>query len=690
MANLSKKPNRLVHEKSPYLLQHAHNPVDWFPWGPEAFEKAVKEDKVILLSIGYSTCHWCHVMERESFENESTAEVLNRDFVCIKLDREERPDIDKIYMDALHAMGTQGGWPLNMFLTPEKEPILGGTYFPPENKYGKRSFKEVLKLVNQAWTHQKGELLQAAKDLTIYLKENETRTNSGQVPEKQILTQNFNRYIQVYDKDYFGFKTNSVNKFPPSMALSFLLDYYIVEKDNRALEMAFNTMYAMKSGGIYDQVGGGICRYATDHEWLVPHFEKMLYDNSLFVESLAKLYRITNETFFLETIQEIISYIERDMRLNVGGIASAEDADSEGEEGKFYVWKESEIKSLVSDEEILNFWNVTEEGNFEHNQNILNVYFKGKNPFLDGIQFKNDFKERIQKTKEILLERRNTRIRPLRDDKILTSWNCLWIRALLASYEVTGETKYLNQAKEIYQFLLSYLVKEDGSVLRRFRDGETKYFGTLPDYSELIWVCLRLFQLNGGIHYFNQGIQIWEYLEKHFLSDVGPYFESYEGNEDLIVRTIEGYDGVEPSGNSTILHCFYYLNSLGFLNGKLETRANFIFAYFLPELTQNSLSYPSMASAFLKFQTPSKEVLVVYRNQSEETIKNLRLKLSQIKDPALVWCVLSEEECRSLENKLGLLQGRDAGNGIRYYVCQNFHCELPKDNWEETLQLITL
>lgn len=689
MANLSKKPNRLVHEKSPYLLQHAHNPVDWFPWGSEAFEKAKKEDKVILLSIGYSTCHWCHVMERESFEDDSTAEVLNRDFVCIKLDREERPDIDKIYMDALHAMGTQGGWPLNMFLTPEKEPILGGTYFPPENRYGKRSFKEVLKLVTQTWKNQKGELIQAAKDLTTYLKDNETRTNNGQVPGTEILTENFNRYWKVYDKEFFGFKTNSVNKFPPSMALNFLLDYYLIQKDHRALEMAFNTAYAMKCGGIYDQVGGGICRYATDHEWIVPHFEKMLYDNSLYVEMLAKLYQITGEVYFMEALEDVFHYIQRDMRLGIGGIASAEDADSEGLEGKFYVWKEDEIRNHITDEEVLGFWNVTEEGNFEDHQNILNVYFKGKNPYLEGIQFKEGFKEKIQKAKKILLLERQKRIRPLRDDKILTSWNCLWIRALLACYEVTGEKTYLIQSKEIYEFFLKYLVKEDGSILRRFRDGETKYLGTLADYAEFIWVSLRLFQLDGDRIYFDWGLKVYHYLETHFSSEVGPYFESCDKNEDLIVRILEGYDGVEPSGNSTMCHVFYFLHSLGYTHGEMEKKANSIFSYFLPELTQNSLSYPSMISAFQKFQTPSKEILVVYRNQTEEKINEIRRNLSKINDPTLVWLIIEETIERSLENVLTLLQGRDAGSGIRYYVCHNQSCELPKDKWDEVIPLIS-
>ncbi|EKJ85688.1 hypothetical protein CLV96_0424 [Leptospira meyeri] len=687
MANLSKKPNRLVHEKSPYLLQHAHNPVDWFPWGAEAFENAQKEDKIILLSIGYSTCHWCHVMERESFEDDSTAEVLNRDFVCIKLDREERPDIDKIYMDALHAMGTQGGWPLNMFLTPTKEPILGGTYFPPENRYGKRSFKEVLRLVSDAWKNQREELITAATDLTQYLRDNETRPNEGKVPAKEIIEKNFERYVQVYDKEFFGFKTNSVNKFPPSMALSFLTEFYLLKKDPRALEMAFNTAYAMKSGGIYDQVGGGICRYATDHEWLVPHFEKMLYDNSLYVEALALLYKATEEPFFLEVIREIVTYIRRDMTLGSGGIASAEDADSEGEEGKFYIWNHSEFNQIVPEEEIQGFWNVTEEGNFEH-QNILHVYWKGKNPFVDGIQFKPEFINKIEKTKEKLLAHRSQRIRPLRDDKVLTSWNCLWIRALLSAYEVSGDTEYLNDAKKIYRFITKQLVGDDGSILRRFREGEAKYFGTLPDYTEFIWVSMKLFQLDEDIEAYEIGKKSLDYVFANFESKVGPFYESYHGNEDLIVRTIEGYDGVEPSGNSTILHLFYLLFSIGYKKVDLQKKANSIFAYFLPELTQNSLSYPSMISAFQKFQYPSKEVLVVYKGYDAAEIKEIRKKLSELKDPNLVWLVLEESNAKALAPELELLTGRSAGSGILYYVCRNFSCELPKDNWEETLTLI--
>lgn len=574
-------------------------------------------------------------------------------------------------MDALHAMGTQGGWPLNMFLTPSKEPILGGTYFPPENRYGKRSFKEVLRLVSEAWKNQREELITAASDLTKYLQDNETRTNEGKVPGTEIIENNFGRYLQVYDKELFGFKTNTVNKFPPSMALSFLVEYGLRKEEPRALEMAFNTAYAMKFGGIYDQVGGGICRYATDHEWLVPHFEKMLYDNSLYVEALSLLFKATKDTFFLDVIREIVNYIRRDMTLESGGIASAEDADSEGEEGKFYLWNHSEFSSIVPEEEIQGFWNVTEEGNFEH-KNILNLYWKGKNPFVEGIHFKPEFVDKLESAKSKLLAARNKRIRPLRDDKVLTSWNCLWIRALLSAYEVSGDKEYLTDAKKIYQFLTKNLVAEDGSILRRYRDGEAKYFGTLPDYAEFLWVSFKLFQLAEDLEAYTKGKRSLEYLFSHFESKVGPYYESFHGNEDLLVRTMEGYDGVEPSGNSTVLHLFHLLHSWGFQGIDLQTKANSIFAYFLPELTQNSLSYPSMISAFQKFQYPSKEVLVVYRDKDLLEVESIRKKLGEIKDPNLVWLVLEESKAKVLAPELELLMGRSAGSGMSFYVCQNF------------------
>ncbi|MCE9499516.1 MAG: DUF255 domain-containing protein, partial [Leptospira sp.] len=332
------KANRLINEKSPYLLQHAHNPVDWFPWGEEAFNKSRSEDKLILLSIGYATCHWCHVMERESFEDENTAKFMNSYFVSIKVDREERPDIDKIYMDALHATGQQGGWPLNIFLTPDKRPIAGGTYFPPVQRYGRKSFVEVLSILNDSWVNKRDEILRSADELTNYLKSESLKKEDSGLPDVSVFDSAFKMYDRFYDETFAGFKTNMVNKFPPSMGLSYLLIYYNFTKNERALSMVEQTLQAMKKGGIYDQIGGGLSRYSTDQMWLVPHFEKMLYDNSLFLISLSECYKITGNDFYKNAVYDTLNYISRDMQLASGGIASAEDADSEGEEGKFYVF----------------------------------------------------------------------------------------------------------------------------------------------------------------------------------------------------------------------------------------------------------------------------------------------------------------------------------------------------------------
>ncbi|EMO75364.1 PF03190 family protein, partial [Leptospira kirschneri str. 200801925] len=367
----SRNPNRLSKEKSPYLQQHSYNPVDWFPWGEEALTKAKDQDKLIFLSVGYATCHWCHVMEKESFENQSIADYLNSHFVSIKVDREERPDIDRIYMDALHAMEQQGGWPLNMFLTPEGQPITGGTYFPPESRYGRKGFLEVLNIIQKVWTEKRSELIAAASELSQYLKDSgESRAKEKQeadFPPENCFDSGFLLYENYYDSQFGGFKTNQVNKFPPSMGLGFLLRYYHSSGNPNALEMVENTLLAMKRGGIYDQIGGGLCRYSTDPRWLVPHFEKMLYDNSLFLEILAEYSLVSKKISAKSFALDIVSYLHRDMRMDGGGICSAEDADSEEEEGLFYIWDLEEFREVCGEDSSLleKFWNVTKEGNFE-------------------------------------------------------------------------------------------------------------------------------------------------------------------------------------------------------------------------------------------------------------------------------------------------------------------------------------
>lgn len=686
-SNSNQKSNHLIHEKSPYLLQHAYNPVHWFPWGEEAFAKAKKEDKIILLSIGYSTCHWCHVMERESFEDENTATILNQYFISIKLDREERPDIDKIYMDALHAMGQQGGWPLNLFLTPDKEPILGGTYFPPEPRYGRKGFKEVLTLVANAWQNQRGELEQAAKDLADHLRDSEKRTMGEGLPSLEVFERTYQMFFRVYDPVFFGFKMNQQNKFPPSMSLSYLVHHFHFFQNTKALEIAYNTAYAMKKGGIYDQVGGGLCRYATDHEWLVPHFEKMLYDNALFLTALAKLYQATNDPFFAFAVRDIIGYYRRDMSLPEGGIASAEDADSEGEEGKFYVWSENEFDEIVSDLWVKELWNVTREGNFE-GHTILNETISGTNPFQTKIQISESGQKSLQAAKEKLLLERSKRVRPLRDDKIITSWNCLYIRSLILSSQTLGEMSFLEDAIRIYDFIDKNLKDAQGFLYRRFREGEARFQGNLTDYAEFTYSSLLLFQETGDIEYFRNAKSTLTIIETYFASDAGVYYESISTNTDLIVRTIEGYDGVEPSGNSTMAHVFLFLSGLGIDVGSNWDKAKSIFSYFKKELSENSMSYSFMLDAYLKWSQGLVEVAVVYKKENLEEAETIKQALSSHLNPNVVWVVMEEENAKKFANEIPLLEYRTAGDSHQVYVCKNLVCETPVQGWEKTKSLI--
>jgi uncharacterized protein YyaL (SSP411 family) len=682
MSEIQRKPNRLIHEKSPYLLQHAYNPVDWFPWSEEAFSKAKEENKPILLSIGYATCHWCHVMERESFEDHSTAEQLNRDFVCIKLDREERPDIDKIYMDALHAMGQQGGWPLNMFLTPDKKPIMGGTYFPPIPKYGRKSFKEVLSIIRNAWDNRREEILKSANSLVEYLlSESAYREDSG-LPSQDSFNYTFQLYSKYFDEVYYGFRTNHTNKFPPSMGLSFLLFYYYKTGNQHSLYMVEKTLEAMKKGGIYDQIGGGLCRYSTNHSWLIPHFEKMLYDNSLFLTTLSEAFLITKNQFYEDAIRDVIQYIERDMRLESGGVASAEDADSEGVEGKFYTWDYKEFEEICGKDAPLlsEFWNVSEDGNFEE-KNILNESFNIDFCESKGLN-RNEFHFILKNAKEAFLRRRETRIRPLRDDKVLTSWNCLYIQSLVNSGISLNENEYLEKAKITYDFIYQYLFDSQRRLLRRYREGEAKYFGYLVDYAELILASLKLYRAFFDTKYVENAIQLTQNAIQLFGSDFGPFYETGIDGEKLIRRSIDGYDGVEPSGNSTMAYCLLQLASLGIHSDTYTNLALGIFKYFKAELETRAISHPFMLSAYQMYQSPIKEIVVVYSKSSYLGEDAIHL-INQFYIPDSVVVASPKEDLHENSQIIPLLEGRESNKEFAVYICHKGVCDLPIYNLED-------
>ncbi|MEI7728997.1 MAG: thioredoxin domain-containing protein [Verrucomicrobiota bacterium] len=552
MTKSLRPPNHLAREKSPYLLQHQYNPVDWHPWGNEAFEKARTENKPIFLSIGYATCHWCHVMERESFENPEVAAFLNVHFVSIKVDREERPDVDKIYMTAIQALTGQGGWPLSAFLTPDLQPFFGGTYFPPENRYHRPSFMSVLKQLHQVWEERRGDVLQTGREiqgqLTTYLRQ---RAPESAQPSPALLQQAGTIFKQDYDSTHGGF--GRAPKFPQPSIPAFLLRYGVRFNDLEAVRMVLYTCERMAAGGIHDQLGGGFARYSVDQEWLVPHFEKMLYDNAQLLDLYLDAYLISNEPKFATVARGIVAYLLRDMTHPDGGFFSAEDADSEGKEGKFYCWTHAEIATLLSPEEFnvaVKYYGVTEEGNFvDHsdpqplpNQNVLSVADANVDTADHPL---------LASAKEKLFTARSRRVRPFLDDKVLASWNGLMLGALARAAIVLHEPTWLAAAEKNAAFIRKYLWDEPNRTLHhRWRDGERDEVQLLSAYASQLSGHLGLYEATLQPRHLEFAIQLADGLLKRFHdAEAGGFWQS-TGAGELIVRVKEDYDGAEPSGNS--------------------------------------------------------------------------------------------------------------------------------------------
>ncbi len=544
--------NRLAREKSPYLLQHQYNPVDWFAWSDEAFAKARKENKPIFLSIGYSTCHWCHVMERESFENEIVAEFLNKHFVSIKVDREERPDVDKIYMTTVQAISGQGGWPLNCFLTPDLKPFFGGTYFPPESKYGRVSFLDLLKQIANLWETRHADVLASAQDLhqRLVTITSQEATNARLSPE--VLKHAALQFKQEYDSTNGGF--GDAPKFPrPSQPL-FVLRYGTRAEDEQAIQMVLHTCDAMAAGGMYDQLGGGFARYSVDAQWLVPHFEKMLYDNAQLVNLYLDAYLVSGKAQYANTVRETIEYVLRDMTHRDGGFYSAEDADSEGKEGKFYCWTAAELKHLLTPDELkvaTRYFGITEQGNFvDHsdphplpNQNVLSIV---DSKLSDAEQIL------LASAKKKMFDARAKRIRPHLDDKVLASWNGLMLGAIARAYGVLGDAQYRQAADKNLAFLQSQLWDGKTKTLyHRWRDGGRDNVQLLDAYAYLLSGVLDLYEATLDPKHLQFAIDLADSMIARFYdAKEGGFYESAADAKDLIMRTKEDYDGAEPSGNS--------------------------------------------------------------------------------------------------------------------------------------------
>lgn len=682
--------NKLIHEKSPYLLQHAHNPVDWHPWGTAAFAKAKEEDKLLLVSIGYATCHWCHVMERESFEDPELAAFLNAYFVPVKVDREERPDVDKIHMDALHALGQQGGWPLNMFVTPEGKPVTGGTYFPPRPMYGRKSFRELLETLALIWKDEREKIFTTADQLTAHLQQKAVPTADGH-PELnwEAEEQTVAQFRESYDSQHGGFKQQQQNKFPPSMGLMLLLRHYKRTGEAHSLEMVEMTLQKIFAGGIYDQLGGGLSRYSTDYEWLVPHFEKMLYDNSLFVWALIETFQITKNPLYESAVRDVLAYVSRDMTSPAGAFFSAEDADSEGVEGKFYVWSKSEVLKILgaeSGELACAFWDITENGNFE-GSSIPN---RPRSDEDVAAQFRitpEEMRKTLRTAREKLMAVRSKRVRPLLDDKVLTSWNALMISAFARASRVFNDPEFEKMATRAADFIFNNLFDDSGRLLRRWRDGEARFPAYLCDHAQLSVACLDLYEATYDPVWFQKAVELSDKINRLFRNPDGPYYDTGTDGEVLLTRNAEGYDGVEPSGNSSLAHAFLRLRAYGLAPQYYEDTQR-IFRGFAQHLEQAGVSFSAMLGGLHFSLSVAKEVVISGRRGEADT-ELLLDELRREYHPNIVVSFVENGESPETEKIIPLASGRAMVNdSATAYVCQNQTCQIPVHSVEELRQLL--
>lgn len=671
--------NHLINETSPYLLQHAHNPVNWYPWGEEALQKAKAEDKPILVSIGYAACHWCHVMERESFEDESTAALMNEYFINIKIDREERPDLDHIYMDAVQAMSGSGGWPLNVFLTPDTKPFFGGTYFPPARAYGRASWKEVLEGIHQNYTEKKEEVISQAENLTSHLL---TANSFGiQKPgepvlfaEEQLQTIAANLLANA-DAEWGGF--GRAPKFPQSFSIQYLLRHYHFTNDEKALQQALLSLDKMIDGGIYDQLGGGFARYSTDAEWLAPHFEKMLYDNALLVSVMAEAYQITQNPRYATAIRHTLAFIESEMLSDENGFYSALDADSEGVEGKFYTWSKTEIDELLGEDAPVfsSFYGVTEKGNWEHT-NILWV-IKPIEIFATENNIPiEELRQKLSTCCEKLMQYRSKRIRPLLDDKILLGWNALLNTAYSKAYAALGDEFYKQMAICNMAFLETKLCDAEGTWYHTYKNN-ARIPAFLDDLAYLIQSYIHLQEITGTGEYLVKAQKLTEQVISRFEeAESGFFFYTNKDQSDVVVRKKEVYDGAVPSGNAVMAHNLLYL-SIVFDRPEWYERANTM----VGSLSKAILKYPGSFGVWaLAQQLITKGIVeIAITGQQAKTF------LCPVLRKFLPNKILQAEETNS--QLFPLLAGKTGGNEGRttFYLCKNYACKAPFYTIEQLL-----
>ncbi|PQO31523.1 thioredoxin domain-containing protein [Blastopirellula marina] len=670
-------PNRLEHESSPYLLQHANNPVDWFPWGEEALEVARDQQKPIFLSIGYSACHWCHVMEHESFESQEIADYLNAHFVCIKVDREERPDLDQIYMNAVQLLTGHGGWPMSVFLTPELKPFFGGTYWPPTASRGMPGFDQVLRAVIDAWTNRREMAQQQSEILTERLQSiGAGAAESTEIPPGRI-GMAVRQMEQSFDERHGGF--GQAPKFPHTMNVDLLLRNYVETRNEHSLKIVAITLDKMSRGGIYDHLGGGFARYSVDAKWLVPHFEKMLYDNALLVSNYVDAFRLTKFPRYAQVVRETCDYILRDMTDELGGFHSTEDADSEGEEGKFYVWEPHEIHQLLGDETIAQrfcyVYDVTESGNFE-GHSILNL----KQPlaqFAEELQTsEEELAEEMANGRQVLFNARYDRVRPGKDDKILASWNGLMIEALAKAGAALGEPRYLAAATQAAKFVLEKMTDANGRLLHTYRHGKAKLPAYLDDYSYLASAMFALYEATFDATWLDECHRLMQVAIEHFYDqEEGGFFYTADDHEALIARNKDFYDNSIPSGNGMAA---LVLAKLGKLIGdnELLRLAEATVVAGADVLQKHPLAAGQLLIAYDFLQNPGKQVVLAVESDDPSLPAIVGQLHSQYLPRTLLAVQVGDTQPSGLLQSL--LEGKKPQAGEpTIYACENFQCQAP-------------
>ena len=695
------KPNRLIDESSTYLQQHAHNPVDWYPWSEEALKKSKDENKPILLSIGYSACHWCHVMAHESFEDEKTAALMNKYFINVKVDREERTDLDEIYMKAVQMMTGHGGWPMTVFLTPDLKPFFGGTYFPPGDRHGLPGFPKLLNALAKAWDEQRDDILANSEELTSHLismdklpvdpdpKDDAISLDTVEVAVEKLL--------KNFDKTWGGF--GGAPKFPHSFSLNLAMRYIKNGKkkstQQACAELVKTSLDKMADGGIHDQIGGGFARYSTDREWLVPHFEKMLYDNALLALTYVDGYLLFDRPYWKRAAEKIFEFVLAELGTEGGAFYSSLDADSEGEEGKFYVWSEKELRDILTPTDfafVSDVFGVTARGNFEHGTNVLHL----AKP-LEETLAKHKLKEpelwmRFEGIRQLLLSERERRVRPGRDEKVLTSWNSLMITASVAGYRAFGDDAYLNAAKRAADFIIGNLISEDGTLLRTWGKGKAKLKGYLDDYAYFTEALLELASVDDEPHWFVDAMRFAEGIIAEFWdAEEDTLCYTSGDHEKLLTRPKSFYDGAIPSGVSVSLFCFLRIAKLTGDKGYMEL-AQKLLGHYAPYARKYPDQFSNLLCAMDFYLANGPEIVCIerandefYRDIAREHV--LAINERYIPDKVVLIDSIMEGEsttrlARAVKEKLGiespLLEGRGLIEGQpSIYICRNFTCEQP-------------